>query len=103
MQPIFFPVVALVALIGVRLLGIRLGWWQALLVAWLGLATAGFALTAVGDQDFHGGGLALVISLGLLRRSCSPSTPRTPRGSATPCGTLPSPNAAPTRRCWNGR
>jgi hypothetical protein len=30
MQPIFFPVVALVALIGVRLLGTRLGWWRAL-------------------------------------------------------------------------
>ncbi len=36
MQPLFFPVVALVALIGVRLLGIRLGWWRVLLVAWLG-------------------------------------------------------------------
>jgi ubiquinone biosynthesis protein len=66
MQLIFFPVVALVALIGVRLLGIRLGWWRALLVAWLGLATAGFALTAVGYRDFHGGGLVLVISFGLL-------------------------------------
>ncbi len=66
MQPLFFPVVALVALIGVRLLGIRLGWWRVLLVAWLGLATAGFALTAVGFRDFHGGGLALVISFGLL-------------------------------------
>jgi hypothetical protein len=50
MQPIFFPVVALVALIGVRLLGIRLGWWRALLVAWLGLATAGFALTALRER-----------------------------------------------------
>jgi len=57
MQPIFFPVVALVALIGVRLLGIRLGWWRALLVAWLGLATAGFALTAVGYQDARDGAL----------------------------------------------
>jgi hypothetical protein len=50
MQPIFFPVVALVALIGVRLLGIRLGWWRALLVALLGLATAGFGLTAVRER-----------------------------------------------------
>ncbi len=66
MQLIFFPVVALVALIGVRLLGIRLGWWRALLVAWLGLATAGFALTAVGYQDFRGGGRALVTIFGLL-------------------------------------
>jgi hypothetical protein len=55
-QPIFFPVVVLVALVGVRLLGIRLGWWRAMLVARLGLTTAGFALTAVGYQDFHGGG-----------------------------------------------
>ncbi|HEV8164196.1 MAG TPA: hypothetical protein VGR74_07090 [Actinomycetota bacterium] len=41
MRLIFFPVLFLVALIGGRLLGIRLGWWRGLLGAWLGLASAG--------------------------------------------------------------
>src|SRR6266545_2389554 len=67
MQPIFFPVLVLVALVGVRLLGVRLGWWRAVLAAWLGLATAGLLLTAL-LRDDNGGRppLLLVIGLGLL-------------------------------------
>jgi len=64
MQPIFLPVLVLVALIGGRLLGIRLGFWRALLVAWLGLATAGLFLTALTGQGRPP--LVLVIGLGLL-------------------------------------
>jgi ubiquinone biosynthesis protein len=64
MQPIFLPVLVLVAIIGVRILGIRLGWWRAVLAAWLGLATAGIFLTALTGQGRPP--LGLVISLGLL-------------------------------------
>jgi hypothetical protein len=64
MQPIFFPVLVLVALIGGRLLGVRLGVWRALLVAWLGLATAGPLVRALTGQARPP--LVLVISLGLL-------------------------------------
>jgi len=64
MQPILLPVLVLVALIGGRLLGIRLGFWRALLVAWLGLATAGIFLTALTEQARPP--LVLVIALGLL-------------------------------------
>lgn len=67
MTPLFFPVLVLVAIIGARVLGIRLGWWRGLLVAWLGLATAGIALTALaGDDDGGRPSLVLVIGLGLL-------------------------------------
>src|SRR6266536_4302015 len=67
MRPLFLPVLILVAVIGVRLLGVRLGWWRAVLVAWLGLATAGLLLTAL-LRDDNGGRppLLLVIGLGLL-------------------------------------
>ncbi len=62
MTPLFIPVLLLVTVIG-----IRLGWWQGLLVAWLGLATAGIALTALTGQDDGGRpSLVLVIGLGLL-------------------------------------
>jgi len=64
MQPIFFPVLVLVALVGVRLLGVRLGWWRAVLAAWLGLATAGLFLRALSGQARPP--LLWVIGLGLL-------------------------------------
>jgi ubiquinone biosynthesis protein len=64
MRPIFFPVLLLVALVGGRLLGIRLGWWRALLVAWLGLGTAGLLITTLTGQRTPP--LVLVIGIGLL-------------------------------------
>jgi ubiquinone biosynthesis protein len=64
MRPIFLPVLLLVALIGGRLLGIRLGWWRALLVAWLGLGSAGLLLTTLTGQRTPP--LVLVIGIGLL-------------------------------------
>jgi ubiquinone biosynthesis protein len=64
MRLIFFPVLLLVALIGGRLLGIRLGWWRGLLVAWLGLVTAGILLQTLTQRESPP--LALVIGVGLL-------------------------------------
>jgi ubiquinone biosynthesis protein len=64
MRPLFIPVLLLVALVGGRLLGIRLGWWRALLVAWLGLATAGLLLTTLTGERTPS--LVLVIGIGLL-------------------------------------
>jgi hypothetical protein len=64
MRPIFFPVLLLVALIGGRLLGIRLGWWRALLAAWLGLGTAGLLITTLTGESTPS--LVLVIGIGLL-------------------------------------
>jgi ubiquinone biosynthesis protein len=64
MRLIFFPVLLLVALVGGRLLGIRLGWWRGLLVAWLGLASAGILLRTLTGRNTPP--LALVIGLGLL-------------------------------------
>jgi ubiquinone biosynthesis protein len=64
MRLIFFPVLFLVALVGGRLLGVRLGWWRGLLVAWLGLASAGILLQTLTQQESPP--LALVIGLGLL-------------------------------------
>jgi ubiquinone biosynthesis protein len=61
---IFFPVLFLVALVGGRLLGIRLGWWRGLLAAWLGLASAGILLRTLTGRNTPP--LALVIGLGLL-------------------------------------
>jgi ubiquinone biosynthesis protein len=67
MRPLFLPVLILVAVIGVRLLGVRLGWWRAVLVAWLGLATAGIFLTALNRAN-NGRlpPLLLVVGVGLL-------------------------------------
>jgi ubiquinone biosynthesis protein len=67
LEPIFLPVLILVAIIGVRVLGVRLGWWRAVLAAWLGLASAGLLLTALLRDDNAGRPpLLLVVALGLL-------------------------------------
>src|SRR6266540_6973161 len=67
MTLLWFPTLMLVAIVGVRVLGVRLGWWRAVLAAWLGLASAGLLLTAL-MRDDNGGRppLLLVIGLGLL-------------------------------------
>jgi len=66
-RPLFLPVLILVAVIGVRLLGVRLGWWRAVLVAWLGLATAGIFLTALNRaNNGRPPPLLLVVGVGLL-------------------------------------
>ncbi len=67
MTLLWFPTLLLIAVVGVRILGVRLGWWRAVLVAWLGLASAGLLLTALLRND-NGGRppLLLVIGLGLL-------------------------------------
>jgi hypothetical protein len=66
-RPLFLPVLILVTVIGVRLLGIRLGWWRAVLVAWLGLATAGIFLTSLARAN-NGAppSVLLVVGVGLL-------------------------------------
>ncbi|HZD67396.1 MAG TPA: AarF/UbiB family protein [Actinomycetes bacterium] len=67
MRAAFVPVLTLVALVGMRLLGVRLGWWRAVAVAWLGLATAGLFLNSLSRAN--GGGpppLVLVVGVGLL-------------------------------------
>jgi ubiquinone biosynthesis protein len=67
MRLVWLPTLVLVAVVGVRVLGVRLGWWRAVLAAWLGLASAGLLLTALLRDD--GGGrppLVWVIGLGLL-------------------------------------
>jgi ubiquinone biosynthesis protein len=64
MTLLWLPTLLLVALVGVRVLGVRLGWWRAVLAAWLGLATAGLFLTALTGQARPP--LLWVIGLGLL-------------------------------------
>ena len=67
MTALWFPVLLLVALVGVRLLGIRLGWWRAVLVAWLGLATAGILLSSLYRENDGGRPpLLLVVGFGIL-------------------------------------
>jgi ubiquinone biosynthesis protein len=65
MEPLFLPTLLLVALVGVRIIGIRVGWWRAVLISWLGLATSGFALsTMTGDGQLPN--TVLVIAVGLM-------------------------------------
>src|SRR6266511_1574524 len=64
MTLLWFPTLMLVALVGVRVLGVRLGWWRAVVAAWLGLASAGLFLRALTGQARPP--LLLVIGLGLL-------------------------------------
>jgi ubiquinone biosynthesis protein len=64
MTLLWFPVLVIIAVVGDRVLGVRLGWWRAVLVAWLGLATAGLFLRALTGQARPP--LVLVLSLGLL-------------------------------------
>ncbi len=64
MTLLWFPTLMLVAVVGVRVLGVRLGWWRAVLAAWLGLASAGLFLRALTGQARPP--LLLVIGLGLL-------------------------------------
>jgi ubiquinone biosynthesis protein len=66
MELIWFPVVALVALAGIRVIGMRLGLLRAFLVAWAGLATAGILLTAVAGESRSAPRVGLVVVLGLL-------------------------------------
>lgn len=65
MEPLFVPTVLLVTLIGVRVIGVRLGWWRAVLIAWLGLATSGFLLSAVTESG-RLPAIPLVIAVGIL-------------------------------------
>ena len=51
MELMWFPTVVGVSLVGIRVLGVRLGWFRAVLCAWFGLATASFALTALTDDE----------------------------------------------------
>jgi drug/metabolite transporter (DMT)-like permease len=64
MRLVWFPTLVLVAIVGVRVLGVRLGWWRAVLAAWLGLASAGILLTTLTEGARPP--LQLVIGLGLL-------------------------------------
>jgi ubiquinone biosynthesis protein len=65
MELLFLPTVVLVALVGVRVIGVRLGWWRAVLISWLGLATSGFFLsTLTGSGELPS--IALVVGVGLL-------------------------------------
>jgi ubiquinone biosynthesis protein len=64
MTLVWFPTLVLVAIVGVRVLGVRLGWWRAVLAAWLGLASAGILLTTLTEGARPP--LGLVIGLGLL-------------------------------------
>lgn len=66
MTLVFFPTLVLVTLIGVRVIGVRLGWWRAVLVAWLGLATAGGAITTLMPDLGEQLRLVLVVTLGIL-------------------------------------
>jgi ubiquinone biosynthesis protein len=66
MDPLFFPVLALVAIVGVRVIGFRVGWWRAILIAWLGLATAGLLLTPLIDRTPAPVRVALVTTVGLV-------------------------------------
>jgi hypothetical protein len=63
---IWFPVVGLAAVAGVRVIGVRIGWLRAFLVAWAGLATAGILLTTVAGESRSAPRVALVVALGLL-------------------------------------
>jgi ubiquinone biosynthesis protein len=65
MEPLFLPTVLLVALIGVRVVGIRLGWWRAMLIAWLGLATSGFFLSSLTESG-QLPATVLVVGVGLM-------------------------------------
>lgn len=67
MELIWLPTLALVTLIGVRIVGVWVGWLRGVLSAWLGLATAGIVLGQLTSDQ--GGGRSptlLVIALGLL-------------------------------------
>ena len=72
MDPLFLPTVLLVALVGVRVIGVRLGWWRATLIAWLGLATSGlFLSTLTGRAELPP--TALVVGVGPAGRSVTPA------------------------------
>src|SRR6266498_3164019 len=65
---------------------------------WSSPGTAAWrCLTAAPSAGWTGGNEAR------CRRCLPPSPPRTPRGSATPCGPSPPPATASTSCCWSGR
>ena len=66
MRLVWFPSLVLVAIVGVRVIGVRMGWWRAILIAWLGLATSGILLRALSGDRGDGPSTVLVIAVGLL-------------------------------------
>lgn len=66
MKPPFIPAVIAVALIGGRVIGVRLGWRRAVLMSWLGLASAEVVLQAMARVDTSWRGPVAVTGLGLV-------------------------------------
>lgn len=66
MEVAFVPAVITVALVGGRILGLRLGWRRAVVISWVGLASAGVVLQALAGVDTTWQGQAAVIGLGLV-------------------------------------
>ena len=65
-EPLFFPILILVAIVGVRLIGVRVGWWRAILISWLGLATAGVLLSPLAEDGQDWVWTVSVTAVGIL-------------------------------------
>ncbi|MPY92214.1 MAG: hypothetical protein GEV08_03845 [Acidimicrobiia bacterium] len=66
MTAAFFPALVVVALFGVRVIGARVGWLRAILISWLGLASAGFLLFGIGRAESSPPVSIAVVIVGLV-------------------------------------